>query len=288
MIEGLVTKVKKEIKLKSFYDVIELHPFGDIHWDTDACERRRFDDDLRTMKKSKYPLYLGMGDYLDFVAWGDRKKICNAGTHDTTMEKLNRMCNDDLKSFARKIAFMKPNIIGLLDGNHDWVDDHGRGGAEVMSNWLSTAYLGWLTYIKLSINVFGQYVSVDIVACHGKGGGKLPGTSINQVEDLHRIFPAADIFIQGHNHQRGGWPISSLFASSYAAKEGQDFAIKEKTQWLCRSGSYMKAYETGCGGFASRKLLRPSSLGKITIRISVERHEHNNLKAIAPKIMVEA
>jgi hypothetical protein len=287
MIDGLVTKVKRKVELKSRTDIIELHPFGDVHWDTDACERDRFDADLALMKKSKNALFLGMGDYLDFMAWGDRKRVHNAGLHETSLEKLHKLHRDDMRAFSKKIEFMKGKCLGLLDGNHNWVDENGKSGTELLCRSVQAPYLGWLSYIRLNIDVHNSRVSVDIVACHGKGGGKLPGTAINQVEDLHRIFPGADLYICGHNHQRGAWPISCLIATR-TARTG-DFAIKEKTQWLCRSGSYMRGYQVGCGGFVSGKLMRPSSLGKITIRIGIERHQIGGKPEDSkPKITVEA
>ncbi len=283
MIDGLVTKCQKTVYLNSVDDVLEIHPWGDVHWDTDECEHDRFDADIAEMKKSKNKkLFLGMGDYLDFMAWGDRKKAQTAGFHGTTMQKLHKVGMQDMRAFQRKIEFMGDDLIGLIDGNHGWVFEDGKSQAERLCEGLHCAYLGWISYIRLVINMSGCKSTIGIVACHGKGGGKLAGTSINQVEDLLRIFPDADIYIEGHNHQRGGIPIQRLFAQ--ADRKSGGFDIKSRTQWLCRSGSYMRAYQIGSGGFVSGKLMSPSSLGKITIRVRLNRLKgqedgklHNNL-----------
>lgn len=276
MIEGLVTKSHKNIIVDSYNDIIEIHPFGDIHWDTEACDRDRFDNDIADMKKSKNALFLGMGDYLDFLAWSDRKKIKNSGLHDESMNRLHAVSMADITAFRRRIEFMKGRFIGMIGGNHDWEFPDGKCGTEKLCESLGCEYLGWLSYIKVRLikrtsKARSSGITFDIVACHGKAGGKLPGTSINQVEDLHRLFPAANIYIMGHDHQRGGWPMASMFASiDNYDKHG--FTIKEKEQWLCRSGSYMKGYTMGQGGYVASKLKRPSNLGKITIRIGIDRH----------------
>lgn len=287
MIDGLVTAIKRTVHVKSLNDIIEIHPFGDIHWDTNECDHEKFNSDIKEMKRSKIPLYLGMGDYLDYMAWGDRKKAQGAGFHSTTMQKLGKVGRKDITDFKDKISFMRGNLIGFIGGNHDWTFEDGRSGSEVLAEKMDAPFLGWISYIKLQLVSHGNCSNVDIVACHGKSGGKLAGTSINQVEDLIKVFPAADIYIMGHDHKRGGWPISRLFASSNA--RNNSISLKEKTQWLCRSGSYMRGYEVGTGGFVSQKTMPPTSLGKITIKIQCRRVEKVGcVSDFHPVIKVEA
>lgn len=273
MINGLVTNVIKTVRLNSVDDILEIHPWGDVHWDTDECEHSRFDADIREMRTSKAKkLYLGMGDYLDFMAFGDRKRAQCAGFHDTTFQKLNKVAMADVRAFKEKIGFMAKDMIGMIDGNHSWVFSNGKSGTEELCDYLKVPYLGWVSYIRIMLDRNGSHSKLDIVACHGKGGGKLAGTAINQVEDMLRVFPEADIYIMGHNHQRGGWPISRLFAVQDS--RNTSFNIREKTQWLCRSGSYMRGYQTGSGGFVSSKLMSPSFLGKITIKVRYQREQN--------------
>ena len=130
-----------------------------------------------------------------------------------------------------------------------------------------------LFYISISIKLFHgtgakahTNISMDIVPCHGKAGGKLAGTTINQVEDLKRIFPVADIYVMGHDHQRGAWPKSILLADDRGN-------IKQKRQFLARSGSFKKGYVDGVSGYEVGRLLTPSDLGAIIFSVSVHRDQ---------------
>jgi hypothetical protein len=100
------------------------------------------------------------------------------------------------------------------------------------------------------------------------------GTSINQVDDLTRIFPIADLYIEGHDHQRGAWPKSVLLPTN----RGGD--IKQKRQFLCRSGSFKKGYCEGVSGYEVGRLLRPSDLGAVVFKISVHRDQRETDRLI--------
>jgi hypothetical protein len=270
------TSLNYEIVTDKIADEITIHPFGDIHWDSETCSRDKFDADLKASLKGKNNYYLFMGDLLDFLATSDLKKVRNAGMHDNSMDKLNVFAMQDLAAFRKKIEPCRGKIIGMLGGNHDWLFDDNLTGSQKLAQYMECAYLGWVTYIILTIRarnhkaVFGY----DIVACHGKAGGKLAGTSFNQVEDLQRVFPGANMYLMGHDHNRGVRPTSKLFGE--INKHTGVVVVKEREQLLCRTGSYQKAYEPGRGGYITRMLKAPSALGTITIKLQRERIRGSN------------
>jgi hypothetical protein len=116
----------------------------------------------------------------------------------------------------------------------------------------------------------GTSFFIYIVACHGRAGGKLAGSSINQVEDLKKIFPIADIYIMGHDHQRGAWPTSILLPGD------QGTGIKQKRQFLARSGSFKKGYTSGVASYEVGSLYRPSDMGAVQFSISLHRQKEKN------------
>ena len=181
------------------------------------------------------------------------------------METLDELVEKNNRKFAEEIKQMRGKLLGLIDGNHNWRFPNGVTASEDLANRMGCQHLGWLTHLTLTFK-WGPKKSqnVYIVACHGRAGGKRIGTSINQVEDMKTIFPMADIYVMGHNHDRGAWPIDIL----YPTKGGD---IKQKRQFLCRSGSFKKAYEQGKSAYEVGRLLRPADLGALKLNISFHR-----------------
>ena len=195
----------------------------------------------------------------------------SSGLHETTIEKFDMIVEREQRAFCQEIKQMRGRLLGFVHGNHGWVYENGKNTTEDLAERMGTDYLGWLCYYHISLDIMGETgnrfagVAFDIVVCHGKAGGKLAGTSINQVEDLKRIFPLADIYIMGHDHNRGAWPISVLYYNV------QEHKVKQKRQFLCRSGSFSKAYGENTKGYAIGRLLRPSDLGALKLKIGIHR-----------------
>ena len=254
-----------------------LIPFGDVHRDTPSCDVDRWNWFRENCKK--YPKdktwYLGMGDFNDFASSREQKILADPKLHDETKKKLDSIIERDNRRFANEISFMRGRLIGVLDGNHNWVFRDGTTATQDLCERMNAPYLGWLSWVELRIKLLYKTgkekskgttdIRIFIVACHGKAGGKLMGTSINQVDDLVKIFPVADIYIQGHDHQRYAVPKSILIPGVNGAE------IKQKRQFLARSGSFKKGYCEGVSGYEVGRLLRPSDLGAVVFEISVHR-----------------
>lgn len=246
---------------------IYLIPFGDVHRDTPSCDVDRWNWFREGCKK--YPkdrtYYLGMGDFNDFASSKEQKALLHADIHDQTRDKFDEIVKADNRKFAEEIKFMRGHLLGLLDGNHNWVFHDGKTATEDLCERVDAPYLGWLSHLTIDLHLhnsngttrakgkFGGRLRIHIIPCHGKAGGKLMGTSINQVDDLTRIFPVADIYIMGHDHQRLAVPKSILVPSN----RGGD--IKQKRQFLARSGSFKKGYCPGVSGYEVGRLLRPAT-----------------------------
>jgi hypothetical protein len=129
----------------------------------------------------------------------------------------------------------------------------------------------------------GTAAAVHMVLCHGKAGGKTFGVTINQVGDLKQIFPIADIYCMGHDHQRTAHPISVLVPTS--CKGG--YGIKQKRQFLCRSGAFVKAYQNESDSYEIFRLYRPSDLGALKMTISFHRDQKGDRDRLITDISAE-
>lgn len=258
--ETIYTTHKIEIDIKSVKNSINLWAFGDVHRDATSCDEKRWKWFLNKAAKDdpQHTYYIGMGDYHDLASAREQVHLNRNSLHETTMESLDEMVEKNNRKFAKEIKQMNGRLIGLVDGNHNWRFPNGITASEDLANRMGCPHLGWLSHITLNFKIGKKTQNVYIVACHGRAGGKRIGTSINQVEDMKAIFPMADIYIMGHNHDRGAWPIDIL----YPTHNGH---IKQKRQFLCRSGSFKKAYETGKSAYEVGRLLRPADLGALKL-----------------------
>jgi len=257
------------IKLPKMKDVITLVPFGDVHFDDKSCDRKLFDSFCEEVQTYENPYFLGLGDYLDWCATSDLKKLKSSDLHSTTRDEIEGIAWRHIDEFVDKISFMKGKLVGLIGGNHDWVFEDGETGTEKICEIMGCKYLGWLTIVSVKFT-FGnttQHCNYDICACHGKGGGQLLGSQINNIEKMSFIYPDASLFLQGHNHGRGGLPDQVL---ETIVIKGQPH-LRYRTRYYARSGSFQRGYTDGVGTFASSRAMRPANLGWIRYIIQPKR-----------------
>jgi len=283
--EQVFTTYQKIIAVPKFSTPIVIQPIGDIHYNSPHCALDAFRADLAAMKRRHTPstYYLMMGDEMELCSTREREILADRKMHTTTLTRLDQQAVQDHLKLLRDLKFMRGHLLGWVEGNHYWEfqsgDDRlgvlrGESSTRWMARQTESRWLGYLGYIRLLFR-FGnttQKASLDIVACHGRAGGKLVGTSINQVNDLRAVFPGADLYLFGHDHQRGGWPVTILTAGVSNGPRGQhdELHVRHRDQWLCRTGSYHRAYVPNEPSYPVGGLMRPSSLG--SIRLTVTHH----------------
>jgi len=276
--EATFTTQYVRFKLPTLNTRWSIWPIGDVHYDSVNCDRAAFHAAMRTIRTTmgKHDKILYMGDENDKLSASENAAVRTAKLHGGTMERLDQDALAGAREFHDAVAWTAPHTIGMIEGNHTWqflTSDPERGYTQgsTTTRWiaerLGCKWLGYLSYIRLSVGCERrqQVYVVDIVACHGKAGGKLAGTAINQVDDLRLIFPSADIYIMGDNHQRGGWPVSNLYVPT-AGTHGR-IEVKHRRQFLCRSGAFLRGFVENRPMYTVRRLLRPAELGHIRIDI---------------------
>lgn len=257
----------RDLELKSYKDYFNIWFFGDVHRDSEACDADRWKWFLKKAANDdpEKTYYFGLGDYHDFASYSEQKALKNSGLHEQTMQRLHKMVRSDIDFFHDEAKQMDGRMLGMVEGNHTWTFDDGATATEVLAEKFHSQYLGWLCHYTLTVNFKNnRSQNIYIVACHGKAGGKRIGTSINQLEDMKTIFPIADVYVMGHNHDRGAWPIDILIPS----RRGD---MKQKRQFLVRSGSFLKGYEPNTNSYVASRLLRPADIGAIKLNFSFHR-----------------
>jgi hypothetical protein len=278
--------LQDRITVKKFGDPITLWFFGDVHRDTRNCDVERWQWFLKrakeTMDENTY--FIGMGDYHDFASTKE-KKYLQQQVHESTSNTFDEIAEKHNRDFAGEISFMQGRLLGLLEGNHSWVFKNAKTSTEDLAERMKSKDMGWLCHYSLLCKALnhGTAAAVHMVLCHGKAGGKTFGVTINQVGDLKQIFPIADIYCMGHDHQRTAHPISVLVPTS--CKGG--YGIKQKRQFLCRSGAFVKAYQNESDSYEIFRLYRPSDLGALKMTISFHRDQKGDRDRLITDISAE-
>ena len=263
-----------------------LIPFGDVHRDTANCDEDRWRYFLKNAENisrdNPSTWFVSMGDTHDFASLSEVSKIKQSKLHDTTIDKFDLMAQEDNRKFCKEIGFMRGKLLGFVEGNHNWTMTDGKTANEDLAERMGSESLGWVCHYTLHFNFGNRNTSTDVhlVLCHGKAGGKTAGNSVNQVAWLKEIFPVADIYIEGHDHERWVRPLSVLRPTH--GRGGMK--IKQLEQYLCRSGSFMRGYVPGKASYVVQGLYRPSNLGSIQLLIGFRRDKRKGEDRIVTEI----
>jgi hypothetical protein len=253
---------------------IRIGIFGDVHRDSPACDVGAWKEQLAEWKKDPNMFFIGLGDYHDFASHSERIILDDPKLHESTKSRIDDWRAKTVDEYVQEISFMKDRILGLIEGNHRWKFGDGTTSTQRMCQKLNATYMGITGIIRLCLarGVVGKTNSsaaIDIWCHHGLGGSRLVGGSINRVEQMREVFPNMDMYILGHDHRRLAVPVSCLtITDTHGA-----MAVKQKRQWLIRSGSYLKGYDPGKANYVCKALMPPSDLGSVTAEITLCRDQ---------------
>lgn len=287
--ETLFVTHKINITLPSHTHSFKIVPFGDVHRFSPHCDVDRWKSFLERCKKEddESTRYITLGDLDDMVSASERASI-EGKLHESSDSTLDNLALSQTTKLLGEMDFMKGRILGMVEGNHYWKflsgDLQGKTNTQYIAERLGAKFLGGLAVVRLAVGFknTNKRCAVDLILAHGRAGGKLAGTSINQVSDLKNIFPMADIYITGHDHKRGAWPDTAMGIQS--GKNG--LSIKQKRQWLIRSGSFLRAFVDGQSTYAVGRLYKPTELGTVKIDVSFHNHKENGQERLSPDIHV--
>jgi hypothetical protein len=279
---GLFTTHRVEVDC-DFNKPFLLIPFGDIHRDSDMFADEHWKEFLAYAKhaaKHRNALFLGMGDYTDGVSTSERIVLSDAGLHDTTRTTLKGHYHGVAKTLVNELSFMKGRLIGMLGGNHYFDFGNGDTTDHILAASLGTKFLGVCSFIRLSLR-FGNNntrTSLDIFAHHGKGGGSTPGGQFNTIEKMSTTA-VADLYLMGHTHGKGCLPSTPRLTLNGSGRSGE-LVVRERTPWLGRTGSFLKAYESGRVSYNVDAGRSPASLGWIEFEVTPRRRRNTGDETI--------
>lgn len=247
---------------------IKLIPFGDIHRDSTLHCKTSWQEFLAYAKKQKNAYFLGLGDYTDGVSTTERE-ILGGGLHETTVSTIESHYRGVVKTLANELAFMKGRLLGLVGGNHYVSFKDGTNSDNALCAALQAKFLGVCSFVRVNLKFEGRNKcsTLDIFAHHGKGGGITPGATLNTIEKMLATADA-DIYLMGHDHKKAVIPSTPRLRLVHNVS---GLILKERTPWLGRTGSFLKAYEDGEVSYNVDAGRSPCALGWIEFELTPTR-----------------
>lgn len=237
--------------------------FGDVHRDAPLHAKEKWQEFLRYGRTLKNAWFIGMGDYLDSTSTSERECLGNSHYHETMKHDLAQIAVAKVALMAKELDFMRGRLIGLLNGNHYFQFESGINSDQKLCEKLGCKYLGVSSFIRLTFAHCGLEQTFDLWLHHGAGGARLPGGSINRVDQM-REAAEADVYAMGHDHKRSVTPANpKLHLVCHRATS--TLTLREKQQWLLRTGSFLKAYEDGEVSYNADAARGPCSLGHVEL-----------------------
>ena len=216
-------------------------------------------------KSLKNAYFIGMGDYFDGISTSERALFQGAGLHESTVLNMEREAQSRITKLAMELDFMRGRLIGLVGGNHFWPFPDGTDSDQRLSGHLRTKYLGVCAFIRLSFEIGNVRQSLDLFLHHGAGAGRLPGSSVNRVNQMAENA-VADIYASGHDHKRGVWPMNPRLTLEQNSKAG--LRLRHRDGWLVKTGSFLAAYENGNANYNVDSGRGPCSLGHVELEVT--------------------
>lgn len=250
-------------------------PIGDIQLQAnrDAVDLDRLKADI-AFGIQHDAWFIGMGDYIDQESPSNRKALVSAGFYDSIRDALDLQA-EQLESELMDI--LKPTRgrwLGLLEGHHYHVHQDGTTTDTRLAQYLDAPFLGTSAYVSLEFDPEEDgkrssvgHPRVNIWCHHGRAGGKLMSTPINQLEHVVKGFEA-DIYLVGHHHKASAARISRIYPS-FGRRVGM---LRNETKYLIACGAYLRGWVPGhkadgraSGLYAERGMMNPLALGGVRI-----------------------
>lgn len=264
---GLFTEHAYTIKVPREGEPMRLVFFGDVHRDAPLHARDKWKEFLAYSKQLKNAWFVGMGDYIDSMSTSEREAMIRASMHESTACDLENMALAKVSLLAKELDFMRGRLVGLLNGNHFFSLPSGINSDQKLCEKLGCRYLGVSSFVRLTFDYRSRCETFDLWLHHGAGGARLPGGSINRVDQM-REAAEADAYAMGHDHKRSAIPANPKL---YLARTNNGPKLKEKQQWLLRTGSFLKAYENGHVSYNVDAARGPCSLGHVELEFVYRR-----------------
>lgn len=251
-------------------------PVGDLQLDPKLKGKERSADVERFKRHIQWGVdhgayYLGMGDYVDVMSPSNREAWKAARLYDSVQDAMEKAATEVEDELYDILAPTRGRWLGLLEGHHFFPHEDGTTTDTRLAQFLGTPFLGTCALVQVKFKPEGKHKppSFTIWAHHGRAGGKLLATPINQLESVLKSFEA-DVYLVGHHHKKvaGKYPV----LKAEFPERGGKARLVHKNRILACTGSFLRGYMEGSqregrarGGYVEAGMLNPVALGGVVI-----------------------
>jgi len=226
----------RRIRYRSRKAEFKLFPIGDIHAGTIACCEDRIREKVKEIKEDPFALWVGMGDYGEFIAPSDPRwdwQMIADWVEPSNIAECQR------RWIANLLLPIKGQCLGLLMGNHE-NKIRQRNYQDVhldLCRDLGVPNLGYSCFYRLFFTRNRGTFTVDCHFEHGSGGAQTEGGKIMRLSKAMLAFDS-DIIAMGHLHDIKINAIPMLYMD-------KEYHIKQKVKVGAITGSWFRAYMEG-------------------------------------------
>jgi hypothetical protein len=244
----------KKIKSKSKLDEFKLYPIGDIHCGTVFCNEDALKKKIREIKDNPKALWVGMGDYGEFITPNDKRWDCEAIAD---WVKRSDVADSQEKHIIKLLRPIAPQCIGLLAGNHE-LDIRLRFNDDVyrhVCEELEVPLLGYSCMYRLVFERNKSRFKIDCHFEHGSGAAQTDGgVSQRLAKEMNHYI--AEIYAMGHLHR-----IEVKNKSPLGLADNMEVKAKHKVGAV--TGCWFMTYydNNGYPSYAEIKAYEPNEIG---------------------------
>jgi len=245
-----VTLRKKDLDCP-FY----LVPLGDIHLLNEACAKDRAQETIDWIKRQERCLWIGMGDYCDFIGYKDSRFDPTVVDKMLRVSDLGAMGQKGNDTIAEWFAPIADKCMGLLYGNHEdayQLHQEQQHLHRELCDRLKVQNLGYSCFASIVFKRGKKTDTFTIRAHHGSGYAQTRGGKMQRLKKFVDQTNA-DITLMGHLHDKLVYPDIQLVP--------QDGKIVERERLGVMTGSYLATYAEGTTTYAEKRGYDPVPLG---------------------------
>lgn len=266
------------------WEPVTICTLGDLQWGSPGTDVKRIREHVYK-GVDMGALWLGTGDYTDFLSPSNRRYLKNAGLYDTATELIERWHREQLEEIKAVLAPTRGMWLGLHEGHHFFEYGDGTTCDTELAAFLEAPFLGTCAVTRLTFRDESKHsVETLIWSHHGQGAGSDP---VGKLMAVAPGFPQVDIFVQGHNTQVDARPKDCI---EFYGSQG-NLRMRSRTQMFVAAGGFMQGYTQGSkiagrasGSYVERAMMRPTAIGAPIIRVTPERCEDYNRVRISATV----
>jgi len=247
----------------------KLYPIGDTHLGIKHCTESDLQKKITEIKDNPQALWIGMGDYGEFITPTDPRWDCKVIAEWLENEQDN-IAEEQTKYICKLFEPIRDKCIGLLSGNHEESIRHYLR-VHVQKNLcdrLELPNLGYSCWVKLRFareNSNEHHVYKGVFS-HGSGWAVTPGAKMNRLQRFMNAFDAR-IYGIGHMHDIITHTVPYLELSD-------SNIIRQKEKVGAITGCWFKTYAQDIPpSYGEMKNYPPTSLGCPVFTIDPQKDE---------------